>query len=145
MPSPAMAAYLRDRLPDMATTNTPRRATPKDAIVPRVVAKRDRKLDLAAEERAARKAVDARDHHRCFFPRCRAYAGEKHHVTARSVRGKTIWRTDDLLSACSVHHGWFKAQLIRVKGNPDRGPVTVQLTVLGRKSGIRVPTQERTT
>lgn len=110
---------------------------------PRVVAKlRKGRLRLASE-RLAKAAVDARDHHQCFFPNCRAYAGEKHHITPRSVRGKTIWVPSDLLSACHEHHAWFKAQLIRVSGNPERGPVRVHLTALGRKAGIRVPKDAR--
>lgn len=106
---------------------------------PRQVAKIKKASDLAKEERECRAKVDARDKRRCFFPSCRSAATEKHHIVARSVRGKTVWRTDDILSACNKHHKWFKAGLIRVEGNPDVAPVKVFLTTLGEKAGIRVP------
>jgi hypothetical protein len=56
-----------------------------------------------------------------------------------SIRGKRVWRTDDIASACREHHDWFKAQLIAVSGNPDKGPLKVTLTKLGREAGIRIP------
>jgi hypothetical protein len=54
MTSPEMAAYLAKRLPDMATTNTPRRATPKHAL--------PTKLDRAVDEEIgrARRRTEAR-------------------------------------------------------------------------------------
>lgn len=106
---------------------------------PRVAVKRAAKKDLAAEERACRAKVDKRDKRRCFFPKCKAYAGEKHHIVASSVRGKREWATNDILSSCTEHHRWFKAGLITVKGNPDRGPVQVAVTALGAKESIVVP------
>lgn len=106
---------------------------------PRIVTQLAKKAALAKEERRVRKLVDQRDHRRCFWPTCKRRASEKHHVIARSVRGKTVWRTDDLLSACNFHHSFFKAGLIQVLGNPDHGPVQVVRTALGREQGIRVP------
>lgn len=106
---------------------------------PRVAAKREKKLDLAADERACRKKVDQRDRRQCFFPGCKVRANEKHHILSSSVRGQRIWQTDDIVSACTEHHRWFKAGLISVAGNPDKGPVTVMLTRLGLVNGIKVP------
>lgn len=105
----------------------------------RVVEKIDRQRVKDREEEACRAKVDARDGRRCFFPNCRLVASDKHHIVSSSVRGKRIWRTNDILSACRKHHGWFKAGLITTKGNPDRGPVAVFLTELGAKAGIRIP------
>ena len=106
---------------------------------PRIVAKLQKRATLAAEERACRAAVDARDGRRCFWPGCSKPAGEKHHLIARSVRGKTEWRSDGIVSACSEHHRLFKAGLIYTTGNPDRGRVQVHLTALGQQAGLRVP------
>lgn len=116
-----------------------RTATPKYAIKPRAVEKIEEQRIQKAQERACRIAVDKRDKHRCFFPGCKVRAGEKHHIVASSVRGKRIWQTDDILSACGTHHSWFKAGLIRTIGNPDDGPVQVYLTKLGRQAKIRMP------
>lgn len=106
---------------------------------PRIVSRIEYKRQREADERACRAKVDARDQHRCFFPRCRQRASEKHHIVPSSVRGKRLWMSHDILSSCSEHHRWFKAGLIRVEGNPDRGAVTVSLTSLGRDAGIRIP------
>ena len=105
--------------------------------VPRVVDRIQKKRDLAQQERDCRRAVDARDHRRCFWPRCRAYAMSTHHVIARSLLGR--WRSENILSACEPHHRYFKAGLITVIGNPDHGPVRVKLTSLGKAAGLRVP------
>ncbi len=104
---------------------------------PRIVDRIQKKRDLEQQQRDCRKAVDARDHRRCFWPRCRAYATSKHHVIARSLLGR--WRSENILSACEPHHRYFKAGLITVVGNPDRGPVRVALTSLGKAAGLRVP------
>lgn len=106
---------------------------------PRAAVKLTNERDAKAEERACRKAVDARDQHRCFLPGCKVRASEKHHIVSSSVRGKRIWRSDDIVSACGTHHSWVKAGLIRISGNPDRGPVTVEPTALGLEAGIRIP------
>src|SRR5207237_1178179 len=106
---------------------------------PRVLDQRMRRLARQRQERDCRALVDARDRRRCFFPNCRRYATDKHHLLPRSVRGVCQWHTDDLVSACREHHQWFKAGLIEVAGNPDLGPVTVTLTTLGREAGLRVP------
>ena len=106
---------------------------------PRVVDEITAKRDAAREERLCRAAVDARDKRRCFFPGCNVYSNEKHHIVSSSVRGKRLWKTDDILSCCHQHHSWFKGGLIRVEGNPDRGPVTVKLTALGVKAKITIP------
>lgn len=106
---------------------------------PRAASKIERKRDAAKEERECRAKVDARDKHKCFFPRCRKRANEKHHMVSSSVRGARVWRTDDILSACTEHHSWFKAGLIAVAGNPDVAPVVVSLTKLGEDAKIRIP------
>ncbi len=106
---------------------------------PRVVDRITYKRQREAEERACRIAVDARDQRRCFFPRCRQRATEKHHIVSSSVRGKREWVTRDILSSCQNHHKWFKAGLIRVDGNPDRGRVKVVPTALGLAAKIIVP------
>jgi hypothetical protein len=105
---------------------------------PRVIAKLHRDREAARVERACRAQVDARDGRRCFFPGCRQHASDKHHILRRSAGGQ--WATRNILSACRRHHDWFKAGLITTTGNPDRGPVTVQLTALGREAQIRVQT-----
>lgn len=110
---------------------------PRPRVLDRIAYKRQREV----EERACRLKVDARDQHRCFFPGCRRRASEKHHIVPSSVRGKRLWRSDDILSSCHDHHAWFKAGLIQVRGNPDRGPVKVYLTMLGLEAGIRIPSR----
>jgi hypothetical protein len=106
---------------------------------PRVLGKmlRERVADKA--ERECRAKVDARDGRQCFFPRCRIKASDKHHIVARSLGGK--WTTGNIASACRRHHDWFKAGLIRVEGNPNRGPLTVVLTKLGEDAKIRIPSR----
>ncbi len=106
---------------------------------PRVVAKIEKARTTAKEERECRANVDARDGRRCFWPGCQKKAGEKHHILSRSVRGKTQWVTSDILSACATHHGYFKAGLIRVEGNPDVARVKVFLTALGTAAKIKLP------
>lgn len=107
---------------------------------PRVLDRVEQKRALEKQERDCRRVVDARDHRQCFFPTCRAFAGHKHHIQPRSLGGR--WQTFNILSACQAHHRWFKAGLIRVCGNPDDGPVTVQLTTLGKDSGLTIPKAE---
>ncbi len=106
---------------------------------PRIAERITKKRELEQTAQKARAAIKARDKGRCFFPGCKVAASEAHHITPRSVRGKTVWRSDDLLSACAEHHRYFKAGLIRVEGNPDKGPVTVTLTSLGEAARIRIP------
>jgi 5-methylcytosine-specific restriction endonuclease McrA len=105
---------------------------------PRAAAKLEKDRKRESDEDRARKALKIRDKGRCFFPGCKRPATEVHHILPRSVRGKTVWQTDDLLSACSIHHKWFKAQLITVDGNPDKGPVRVTLTTLGKEAKIQI-------
>ena len=110
---------------------------------PRIMAKLQKRATLAAEERACRAAVDARDGRQCFFPTCKTPAGELHHLVSRSVRGKTQWVTSDLISSCQTHHRYLTGHLIYTTGNPDRGRVSVHLTALGQQAGIRVPRRVR--
>lgn len=123
-------------LPTMADVAASRTGKLKKHL-PRVLSRIEQKLKLAKTERACRKAVDARDGRRCFWPTCRTFATDKHHIQARSLGG--TWQTHNILSACSEHHAYFKAGLIRVRGNPDRGPVRVWVTALGTESGLVVP------
>jgi hypothetical protein len=120
----------------------PARAVPKGQ--PLVVTKLERQRAAQAAERACREAVDKRDGRKCFFPGRPHPASDKHHIVPSSVRGKRIWITSDILSACAEHHRWFKAGLIRVEGNPDKGPVSVLLTKLGEEAGIRIPKRKAT-
>ena len=105
--------------------------------LPRVVARLRRDREEAAEERACRLAVNARDRHRCFFPGCRTLASERHHVRPRSLGGR--WETANIVSSCAKHHRWFHGGLIQITGNPDQGPVRVRLTTLGEQAGIVIP------
>lgn len=107
---------------------------------PRVIVQRDRKQVADKTERVCRAKVDARDGRRCFYPKCRVRASDKHHILQRSLGGE--WLSKNILSACRRHHDWFKAGLIVTTGNPDRGPVKVRATALGTKTGIRVPARE---
>jgi len=110
---------------------------------PRVVEKMDRDRAADEVERKCREKVNARDNHQCFFPRCRTRASDKHHIRPRSLGGE--WRPDNIASSCRRHHDWFKAGLITVSGNPNRGPLRVHLTVLGQQAKIRIPSRERMT
>ena len=104
----------------------------------RLVAARTKTRVVSALERATRTHLDTvRDGRACFFPGCRQYASEKHHLVPRSLGG--TWDTWNIVSACPRHHGWFKGGLIQVRGNPDEGPVTVMVTILGARCGIRIP------
>lgn len=109
---------------------------------PRVVAKMLRTRERDKAERDCRAKVDARDQRQCFYPRCRMRASDKHHIVASSLRGKRVWLTHDILSACRRHHDWFKSGLIVTHGNPDHGPVTVCVTPWGEELGIRVPVRK---
>jgi hypothetical protein len=104
--------------------------------LPRVIDRIAQKRALAQQERDCRRKVDARDHRQCFVKSCGIWANEKHHILARSLGGR--WQTWNILSACTTHHRWFKAGLIRVHGNPDLRPVTVSLTALGIRAGIQI-------
>ncbi len=104
---------------------------------PRVIAKLEKTRAADRVEEQCRKKVDARDGHRCFFPGCRVRSSDKHHIRPRSLQGE--WLTGNILSSCRRHHDWFKAGLIRVQGNPDRGPVKVFLTKLGEEARVRIP------
>jgi hypothetical protein len=104
---------------------------------PTVLTRADKKLAREQRLRDCYKAVDARDQRKCFFPKCRRYADEHHHVQPRSL-GR-LDETFNVISACCIHHAYFKAGLIRVEGNPDVAPVTVHLTELGAREGLRLP------
>lgn len=105
--------------------------------------RRKKDADADKRERQCRENVNARDGHRCFFPGCRTRASDKHHVRPRSLMGE--WVTKNILSACRLHHDYFKAGWIRVTGNPDRKNVVVHRTELGRAQGIHVPNTKETT
>ena len=122
-------------LPTVADMQASRKGQPIAKPRPRILDKAEKKRAAAAQERACRKAVDARDHRRCFFPDCKAYASEKHHIQRRSDGGQ--WITSNILSACREHHALFKAHGITVRGNPERGTVRVWLIVRGQF--VRIP------
>jgi len=104
---------------------------------PRELHKIERTREADRVERECRAKVDARDQRQCFYPRCRVRASDKHHIQPRSLGG--TWTTANIASACRRHHDWFKAGLITVDGNPNRGPLRVLVTALGTQAGIRVP------
>lgn len=91
-------------------------------------------------ETKVRKAVNLRDKHRCFFPKCRKIAYDKHHTVYRSKGGK--WETDQIVSGCRLHHSWVHNKLIELHGNPDKPPLTVLPTTFGLKAKIVVPSRE---
>lgn len=88
-------------------------------------------------ERKVRQAVNARDKHRCFFPGCKVSASHKHHTVYRSRGGS--WDTKKIVSGCPVHHRWIHDGLIELHGNPDKPPMQVRLTTLGRKAKLHLP------
>lgn len=90
-----------------------------------------------AVELKVRKKVDLRDGHRCFFPNCKKTATHKHHQVYRSRLG--TWTTENIVSGCTAHHRWVHDGLIELHGNPDKPPLKVVLTTLGRKAKIRIP------
>lgn len=104
---------------------------------PRVIEKLEKEREASRVETACRVKVRLRDKGRCFFPNCKVRMSQMHHILPRSLGGK--WITSNILSSCARHHGWFKAGLIVVKGNPDNGPVMVEATTLGWDAKVRVP------
>lgn len=104
---------------------------------PRDVVKLEKRRAAQQTERRVRRAVNARDHHRCFFPNCRERAFHKHHQIFRSKGGK--WETENVVSGCGLHHGWVHRGLIRLVGNPDNPPLEIERTALGRAAKIRIP------
>jgi len=103
-----------------------RAAWPKGT--PRVVDRIQRKADLAAQERACRKAVKARDQGRCVVPRCRATGKHLHHLVYRSRGGK--WRTANVISLCVLHHQLVHAARLWITGNADGA-----LVITGDRTG----------
>lgn len=106
---------------------------------PREVVRLERERAAKRQERKVRGKVDARDGRRCFWLNCRERAFHKHHQIYRS-RGGT-WDTDNIVSGCTLHHRWVHAGLIRLIGNPDKPPLEIELTRLGRDAKIRLPRQ----
>jgi hypothetical protein len=105
---------------------------------PRVALKMARATLKAKAERECRIAVDRRDGRRCFVFGCRKYAREKHHIVKRSQGGP--WITSNILSACTPHHQYLTAGLIRTSGNPDvKDDLQVHLTALGKAAKISIP------
>lgn len=104
---------------------------------PRAAVKLKQQRTEKAQEAKTRTAVNKRDKHRCFFPNCRERAFHKHHTVYRSKGGR--FETENIVSGCPLHHGWVHGGLIRLYGNPDKAPVEIELTTLGREAKIRVP------
>jgi hypothetical protein len=104
---------------------------------PRSVEKLEKQRSLKAQETRTRKKVDTRDQHRCFWPGCHERAVQKHHQVYRSHGG--TWETDNVISGCARHHRWVHDGLIRLIGNPDKPPLEIAVTTLGREVKIRVP------
>lgn len=107
---------------------------------PRSVERLARRRTVKAAERKVRDKVNVRDGHTCFWPRCHELAFHKHHQVYRSRGGK--WATDNIVSGCGLHHRWVHDQLIRLIGNPDKPPLEIELTTLGRQARIRIPKQQ---
>ena len=105
--------------------------------MPREVERLKKQRAEKATELRVRRKVNARDKHRCFFPKCQEQAFHKHHKVYRSQGGK--WETENIVSGCSLHHRWVHKGLIRLVGNPDTPPLAIELTTLGRAAKIRVP------
>ena len=93
---------------------------------PRVIAKRQKRLDLAQEERTCRAAVRWRDKGRCVVPHCRAISRHLHHIVYRSHGGQ--WQTQNICSLCPAHHALVHAGKIQISGNADE-----ELTFTGEK------------
>jgi hypothetical protein len=104
---------------------------------PRSVVKIVKDRAAKAQETRTRKKVDKRDKHRCFYPNCRIPACHKHHQIYRSKGG--TWTADNIVSGCNKHHRWVHDGLIRLVGNPDKPPLGVELTKLGREAKIHIP------
>lgn len=104
---------------------------------PRIVEKIVKARKAKSVELKVRKKVDARDKHQCFFPNCKKTARHKHHKVYRSHLGK--WTTDNIVSGCDEHHRWVHDGLIELRGNPDKPPLKVVRTALGKQAKIRVP------
>jgi 5-methylcytosine-specific restriction endonuclease McrA len=104
---------------------------------PQSVVKLKKAREEKATERKVRAKVNARDKHRCFWPTCKETAFHKHHKVYRSLGGK--WETENIVSGCTTHHRWVHDGLIRLVGNPDKPPLEIELTRLGREAKIRVP------
>jgi hypothetical protein len=90
-----------------------------------------------ALETKVRNKVNARDKHRCFFPGCRSRGIAKHHLVFRSQGG--AWSTGNIVSGCPTHHQWVHGGLIELIGNPDKPPLKVLPTTLGKQAGIIIP------
>ena len=104
---------------------------------PRSAVKLAKARKAKAHELKTRRKVNARDKHVCFYPRCRETAFHKHHKVYRSKGGK--WETENVVSGCATHHRWVHDGLIRLVGNPDKPPLEIEVTKLGRDAKIRIP------
>ncbi len=104
---------------------------------PRSVEKLQQRRRAQDIERQVRRKVNLRDGHRCFWPGCWEPAFHKHHKVYRSKGGK--WETENIVSGCACHHRWVHDGLIRLVGNPDKPPLDIELTRLGREARIRLP------
>lgn len=98
---------------------------------PRMVDRIRYKRDLAAQERACRKAVKARDKGHCVVPFCKARSHHLHHITFRSQGGK--WRTGNVCSLCLFHHRALHAGKIRIVGDADQ-----ELIITGDRRYLQV-------
>lgn len=66
----------------------------------------------------------------------RDLAKHKHHTVYRSRGGS--WDTKQIVSACPLHHRWIHDGLIELHGNPDKPPMRVLLTALGRAAKMSI-------
>lgn len=105
--------------------------------IPRSVVRLEKQRTAKRQERQVRDVVNAIDKRRCFFPACRELAFHKHHQIYRAHGGK--WATDNVVSGCGLHHRWVHDGLIRLIGNPNKPPLEIERTALGREARIRIP------
>jgi hypothetical protein len=101
----------------MAEVGALRARGPIGKGTPRVIDRLQQKRDLAAQERACRLAVQARDQGRCVVPRCRRRSAHLHHIRYRSLGGR--WTTANVCSLCPTHHQLVHAARLVIAGNAD--------------------------
>lgn len=96
---------------------------------PRVIDKRQKRLDLAALERVCRAEVKRRDKSHCVVPGCKERTNlHLHHVVYRSHSRRMTWMTSNCCLVCPAHHALQHAGKISISGNADE-----HLTITGER------------
>jgi hypothetical protein len=96
--------------------------------LPRIVARKIRKLDLAALERKCRAEVRRRDKGHCVVPGCKERGIHMHHIVYRSHSRRMTWLTSNNCLLCKAHHDLRHAGKIMIAGDAD-----VHLTITGKR------------